>query len=52
MNYRQAKKGCMKHGSYHISKKENKETWEILKCIYPQEKRGKKTVLIINRKEK
>lgn len=29
MNYRQAKKGCMKHGSYHISKKENKETWEI-----------------------
>lgn len=42
----------MKHGSYHISKKENKETWEILKRIYPQEKRGKKTVLIINRKEK
>ena len=28
MNYRQAKKGCMKHGSYHISKKENKETSE------------------------
>lgn len=52
MNYRQAKKGCMKHDSYHISKKENKETWEILKRIYPQEKRGKKTVLIINRKEK
>lgn len=39
MNYRQAKKGCMKHGSYHISKKENKETWEILKRIYPQELR-------------
>ena len=34
------------------SEKENKETWEILKRIYPQEKRGKKTVLIINRKEK